>query len=125
MLPLVVDRRDASVLLSLLLSARGPRTSGPLTLPRPSRAVRCRPSAQVNGLCLFAGVAVERCESERLAVNLAVSAWPRLALDSLDLPRGGREATLGAVDKVPANRMIHVIGSICLACNAGASWTFL
>jgi hypothetical protein len=48
-------------------------TGGPLTLPRPSNAVRNRPSAQVDGLCLSAGVGPERQESERLAVNLAVS----------------------------------------------------
>jgi hypothetical protein len=79
-----------------------------LTLPRPSSVVRCRPFLQVNDLCLFTGVVLERCEYERLAVNLAVNAlaqrqrlgaasmpllrirrspaWSRLALDSLDLP---------------------------------------
>jgi hypothetical protein len=52
----------------------GGATGELLPLPRPSSAVRCGPSAQLIGLCLFAGVALERCESERLAVNLAVSA---------------------------------------------------
>jgi hypothetical protein len=44
-----------------------------LTLPRPFSAVRCRPSMQVDGLCLSARVAPERHVSERLAVNLAVN----------------------------------------------------
>jgi hypothetical protein len=39
---------------------------GVLTLPRLSGAVRRRPTARVHGLCLFAGVALERRESERL-----------------------------------------------------------
>ena len=49
-------------------------TSELLTLPRPSNAVRCRPSLQVDGSCSSADVAGGRHESERLAVNLAVKA---------------------------------------------------
>jgi hypothetical protein len=54
-------------------SPSGPRaTCGLLTLPRPSSAVRCRPSLQVGGSCSSADVVAERHESEWLAVNLAV-----------------------------------------------------
>jgi hypothetical protein len=48
-------------------------SSGLLTLPRPSRPVRCRPSMQVDGSSLSADVVAEWHESERLAVNLAVN----------------------------------------------------
>jgi hypothetical protein len=44
-----------------------------VTLPRPSSAVRCRPSMQIDGSCSSADVAAERHKSEQLAVNLAVN----------------------------------------------------
>jgi hypothetical protein len=47
-------------------------TGGLLTLPRPSSAVRCRPSLQVDGSSSSVDVAGERHESEWSAVKLAV-----------------------------------------------------
>ena len=58
---------------TLATNARAILTWGPLTPPDASSVVRCHPSLQVDGSCSSADVAMERHESERLAVNLAVS----------------------------------------------------
>jgi hypothetical protein len=47
-------------------------TGGLLTLSRPSSGVRRCPSVQVDGSHVCAAVSLERRESGRLAVNLAV-----------------------------------------------------
>jgi hypothetical protein len=63
-----------------------------LTLPRPSSAVRCRPSLQVDGSPSSAEVAREWHESVRLAVNLAVKSLSNQCKDAAARPDGSARA---------------------------------
>jgi hypothetical protein len=72
-----------------------------LTLPRPSNAVRCRPSLQADGSCSSADVAAEQPESERLAVNLAVGQQESHARRPVIQRRRAAAAVSQGLGKVP------------------------